>query len=176
VGGESRGFLGDAFLQTAVTGTRNHMMVENPVLRRVETCLTHFGGNRITDSVGDALPERACRGFDTGCFTEFAMTRRNAVKLAEVSHLFKRDGIAGKMQPTVEEHAAVPGGQDKSVTVEPTGVIRIVLESVSIQNGRLFRWRREASQDVRICIVRQRPSPTRAHRARPAREQRCLDS
>jgi hypothetical protein len=43
------------------------------------------------------------------------------VKLAEVSHLFKRDGIAGKMQPTVEEHAAVPGGQDKSVTVEPTG-------------------------------------------------------
>ena len=53
--GESTRFRGDAFLQTAVAGEAEDMLVENLMLGGVETRRRHLRRHRHADRIGDAL-------------------------------------------------------------------------------------------------------------------------
>jgi hypothetical protein len=39
------------------------------------------------------------------------------------------------MEPAVDEHAAVAGGEDKTVAIQPAGGIGVVDKGVAIENG-----------------------------------------
>ena len=45
------------------------------------------------------------------------MTRSHGVMTTEVLHLLHRKGIAGEVQPGVDEHRSVTSGQDESISV-----------------------------------------------------------
>ena len=47
------------------------------------------------------------------------MTRCDAMELAEAFQIIQRHAVARKVEPAVEEHAAVAGGEDKAVAVQP---------------------------------------------------------
>ena len=59
VGGEGDGFAGDPFLETAVTGERDDVVVDDGVLSGVVFGRGHFAAEGITDGIADALTERA---------------------------------------------------------------------------------------------------------------------
>ena len=66
---------------------------------------------------------------------ELRMPRRDAVELAEFLHLIERKVESGEMEPCVEEHAAVTGGEHETVAVEPAGIRRINLQCLTEENG-----------------------------------------
>ena len=63
-------FVGDAFHQAAVAQERIGVVVHNVVARAVELRRRSLG-QRETNGVGNALPQRAGRGFNTRCVTVF---------------------------------------------------------------------------------------------------------
>ena len=66
----------DAFLQAAVAGEADDVVVENLVHSRVEARRGHLLRDRDTDRVGDALPERTGGAFDAVGFVRLRMPRR----------------------------------------------------------------------------------------------------
>src|SRR5437868_13051951 len=106
--GKRAGFGGNAFLQASISGQANHVLIEDPMLRRVEPRRAHFGRYRNPDSVTDPLPERAGGAFDTRGFKKLRMPRRLAMQLPESFNLRHRQVVAAHMQPCVKKHAAVP--------------------------------------------------------------------
>ena len=58
MGRERARFRGDAFLQTAVTGQADDVLVENSMFARVEMRRGHFRGNGDSHGVGDTLAQR----------------------------------------------------------------------------------------------------------------------
>ena len=54
---------------------------------------------------------------------------------AEVFHLVERQVVAAEVEPAVEEHRTVPGGEDEAVAVEPTGLVRIVHQGMAVEDG-----------------------------------------
>ena len=46
--------------------------------------------------------------------------------------------VAAQMQPGVEEHRAVAGGEDEAVAVEPARLVGIVDERVAVEDGADF--------------------------------------
>jgi hypothetical protein len=53
------------------------------------------------------------------------------MKLSEIFDFLERQVIPRQMQPTVEKHAPMSGGQDESVTVDPTRVLGKITERMS---------------------------------------------
>ena len=135
VTGESDGLESDALLHAAVTGERDHVVVEDRMLGGVEAGGGHLAGERETDGVGDPLAERASGGLDTGGLVELGVAGGLRVELAEILQLLKREVVAAEMQPRVEEHRAVAGGEDKAITVEPARLRRVVHERVTVEDG-----------------------------------------
>jgi hypothetical protein len=63
------------------------------------------------------------------------MARGDAVELTELLELVERKIKAGQMEPRIKEHASVTGGEDEAVAVDPAGVGRIDLESLTKEDG-----------------------------------------
>src|SRR5690606_32241861 len=82
--GQRSYFVGDAFHQAAVAQERIGVVVHNVVARAVELRRQGFLGQRETNGVGNALPQRAGSGFDTRCVTVFRVPRDLGVQLTEV--------------------------------------------------------------------------------------------
>ena len=125
--GERARFRGHAFLQTAVACETNAVLVENSVLACVESRRGHFHRDRDADGIANALPQRPGRAFDSRRFKKFRVPRGFAVQLTEAFDFFHRQIVAAQVQPSVKEHAAVPGGEDKIITADPARLIGVVL-------------------------------------------------
>ena len=111
------------------------MMIENLVLRGIETRLAHFRRNRVAYGIGNALTKGTRGRFNAGSFVKFRMSRSDAVKLAEVFDLLQGHIVTRQVQPPVEKHAAVARGENKAVAIQPTGIVRIVVQRVAIKHG-----------------------------------------
>ena len=125
VTGEGDGLLGDTFLEAAVAIDAEDVLVENRVLRRVEAGGGAFSGERVTDGIADSLTERAGGGLDARRFMELGMPRRDRMQRAEFLHIVTGNRVAGEVQPAVEEHRAMAGGEHETVAVQPLGRIRV---------------------------------------------------
>jgi hypothetical protein len=55
---------------------------------------------------------------------ELGVPGRLAVQDAEVLHVVERQIVAAQVEPAVEEHRAVTGGEDEAVAVEPARFVR----------------------------------------------------
>jgi len=117
--GERGGLGSDTFLQATITGEHDDMVIKNGMLRRIETGGSHFARHGKANSVGDTLAKWAGGCLDPGSLAELRMTGRDAVKDTEFFNLIKRKIKSGKMQPGIEEHAAVTCGEDEAVAVDP---------------------------------------------------------
>ena len=138
VAGEGDGLLGDAFLKAAVAVDGEDVLVEDRVLRGVEARGGAFAGERVADGIADALAERAGGRLDARRFMELRVPRRDRVQRAEFFHLVTGNRVTGEMQPAVEEHRAVAGGENEAVAVEPLRGIRVVAHGLAEQHGTDF--------------------------------------
>ena len=122
VPGELHRLERDAFLHAAVAGEADDVMVEDRVLRRVEARLGHLRGDGHADGVRDALAERAGGRLDAARgVRELGVAGRLRAELAEALHLVERHvRVAAEVQPRVEEHRAVAGGEHEAVAVRAT--------------------------------------------------------
>jgi hypothetical protein len=110
-------------------------MIEDPMIRRVEPCLAHFGGHGHPDSISDALTERTGRSLNSGGLAKLWMPWRLAVQLTKSLNLLQRQIESGEMQPTVKKHAAMSGGENKSIPIDPVWVIRIESQDIPKQHS-----------------------------------------
>jgi len=139
VASEGDGFHGDAFLHATVAGEDDDMVIENGEVWGVEFGGGHFLGDGVSDGVGDALAEGTGGGFDAGGFVEFGVTWGPGAEGAEFLNLVVVDGgIAGEVEPGVEEHGAVTGAEDEAIAVEPMGIGGVVGEGLAEENGTDF--------------------------------------
>jgi hypothetical protein len=72
------------------------------------------------------------------------------VVLAEALDLVQRERVAREMEPRVDEHGSVAGGQDEAVAVDPLGVIRVVLQQLAVQHGAHLRGAQGQAQVARV--------------------------
>ena len=135
VSGQRTRLARDALLQAAVTGETDDFVVENGVRRGVEARGRHLAGHGETHGIGHALAERPGRALDARCFVKLGMARRDAAELAEALHFVQRNAVAGEVQPPVEEHAAVPRGEDEPVAIQPAGLSRVVAKRVAEEHS-----------------------------------------
>jgi hypothetical protein len=63
------------------------------------------------------------------------MARSFAVQLAEVFDFLEWKIEAGKMKPSVQEHAPVPGGKNETVAIDPFGIRWIDLQVLPKEDG-----------------------------------------
>jgi hypothetical protein len=61
------------------------------------------------------------------------MSRGAAAKLAEALDFLQGQVVAAQVEQAIEQHRAVPGGQDEAVAAEPAGVGRIVAHEAGEQ-------------------------------------------
>jgi len=135
VSGEGHRLHGDALLHAAVTREADHMVIEQRVLGGVETSGRHLAGERHADGVADALAEGARGRLDAGSLTELRMARCDTVQRAELAHLLERHVVAAEVQPSVQEHRAMAGGEDEAVAVDPLRTLRVVHQGVAEKHG-----------------------------------------
>ena len=139
VAGEGAGFHRHAFLHAAVACEADDMVVEYLVPGRVEMRRRHLAGQGQADRIANALAERTGGGLDPGGLVKFRMAGRFAVEYAEILQLLEGQIIAAQMQPAVEEHRAVAGGQHEAVAVEPAGLVGVVHQRMAVKHGADFR-------------------------------------
>ena len=137
VPGELHRLERDAFLHAPVAGEADDVMVEDRVVLRVEARLGHLRGDGHADRVRDALPERAGGRLDAvRRVLELGVTGRLRAELAEALHLVEGHLlVAAEVQPAVEEHRAMTGGEDEAIAIQPLGVRRVVPERVAEEHG-----------------------------------------
>ena len=111
------------------------MIIEDRVLRRVETGLGHLAGHGHADGVAHALAERPGGALDAGRLAKLRVARSLAVELTEIFQLLEREVVAAEVQPAVKEHAAVARGENEAVAVEPARFVRVVHERVPVEHG-----------------------------------------
>lgn len=58
---------------------------------------------------------------------EFGVAGGHGVVLTEVLDFFHGEVESGEVEPGVKEHGSVSGGKDEAVTVDPLGVLGVVL-------------------------------------------------
>ena len=92
----------------------------------------------LRGDVARALAKRAGGGFDADGLAELGVTRGLGVELAEVLHFLERQVEAGEVDPGVDEHRAVAGGQHEAVTVDPGGRGGVVAQEVAVEHGADF--------------------------------------
>ena len=133
--GKSARFRRDALLQTTIAGETDDVLIENAVLSAVKTRGGHFRRHRNPDRVTYALAQRAGRALDSRGFTKLRMSGSFAVQLPKALDFRHRQIVAAQVQPGVEEHAAVPGGENEIIAIDPARLVGVVLERVAIKNS-----------------------------------------
>ena len=129
----------DALLQVAVTAQTDHVLVENFVLIGVEPSRGHIRRYRHANGVAHALTERSSGAFHSGRVAKFGVSRRFGMRLPEPFHFGHRQIVPADVQPCVKKHAAVPGGENENVAIDPTRLVWIVSERVPKKHGADFR-------------------------------------
>ena len=126
--GQRGGFGGDAFHQVAVGDDGVDVGIDQFEAGPVEGRGKMRGGNGHADAGGKALSQRAGGGLHAGGQPVFGVAGGEAAPLAEVLELLEGQVVAGEMQQGVEQHGAVPAGEDEAVAVGPARVARVVTQ------------------------------------------------
>ena len=126
VAGKRDGFLGDTFLEAAVAVQGDDVVVDDRVIGRVEAGGSTFSGERVSDGIADSLAERAGGGLHARGFMKLRVAGSDRVQLAEIFHIVPGNRVSREVQPAVEEHRTVAGGENEAVTVQPFRRIRAI--------------------------------------------------
>ena len=118
--GKGDGFLRNAFHQIAVGGENIGVMIDEVVGEgRCHDALAE----RKADGGCEPLSERSGGDFDALRMAEFRVARRFRAHLAEILQIIKRHALcAGEVQKRIEQHGAVTGGEDETITIRPCGI------------------------------------------------------
>ncbi|SSJ94082.1 Uncharacterised protein [Klebsiella pneumoniae] len=109
-------------------------MVDDIVSRTVELRRQGFLGDSHPDRVSDTLAQRTGGGFHARGVADFRVARRFGVQLAEVFQLGYRQIVASEVQQAVDQHRTMAIGQDKTVTVSPGRIGRVMVEEITPQH------------------------------------------
>ncbi len=120
-----RRFLADALHHVAVGADHVDVVVDDLVGGSVEAVREETLGDRHSDGVGDALPERPRRHLDAGRVAALGVARRARAPLAELFEVRDAEVVAGEMKQRVLQHAGVARAEDEAVTVGPLRVVRV---------------------------------------------------
>src|ERR1700739_2854723 len=85
--GESGRFGSNPFLQTAIAGETDDLMIKNGMARRIETRFRHFSGYRHSDGISDSLTERARGRLNARGLPKLGMAWCLAMQLPEVANI-----------------------------------------------------------------------------------------
>src|SRR6476646_3422160 len=132
--GERARFRRHAFLETTISRETKNMLVENAMLAGIEMCLGHFRCHRHTNCIANALPQRTSGAFDSWRFKIFRMPRRFRMQLTKTLYILDRNVVAAQVQPGIQEHAAVPGGKNEIVAIDPARLIWIMSEQITVEH------------------------------------------
>lgn len=125
------------------------MVIEKGVVLGVEAGGGAFAGEGEADGVADALTEGAGGRFHAGGFEGLRVAGGFGMELAEIFQLIEREIVAGKVEPRVEEHRAVTGGEDEAVAIEPLGSFWIKPQAAcTVEDGSDFgaaEWQAEVA-------------------------------
>src|SRR6266536_3719398 len=133
--GERTRFSGDAFLETTVARQTKNMLVENTMLVGVEMCRRHFRRHCHTNRVANALPQRASGALDSWGFKKFWMPRSPRMQLTKIFNVVDRNVVAAQVQPGIQKHAAVSGGKNEIIAINPARLLWIVSEQITVEHG-----------------------------------------
>ena len=122
--GERGGFTGDAFHQVAVGDDAVDVMVEHGEAFAVKPGREMRAAHRHADAVGEPLAERPRCDLDAGREHVLRVAGSLRLPLAEALQFFEREVIARQVEERVDEHRAVPGGEQEAVAVRLLGVAR----------------------------------------------------
>jgi hypothetical protein len=125
---------GDALHQIAVADDGIGMVVNDLVAGLVEPGGHEALGQRQAHAVAKALSQRAGGGLDARGQAMLRMAGGLAAPLPEALQLFHGQVVAAKVQQRIEQHGAMPGGEDETVAVEPVGVLGVVLQELGPQH------------------------------------------
>jgi hypothetical protein len=124
------------------------------VVGSVVNSLSHLFGSSETYGVGNTSSKRSSGTFDTrgGVFRvgELRVTRSHGVVLTESLHFVQREVISGKVEPRVKEHRSVSSREDETITVDPFGVLGIVLKLSSVKSGTDFGTTQRKTHVTRV--------------------------
>ena len=137
VGGEGRGFAGDALFDIAFTADDPDVVIERGFtfrsLRIKQTALEALTVGKA-DGGGEALAQRTGGHFDAGGQAVFRVTRGAGIgAAAEVLQVVQGQAVAGEVQLNVLGEGGMAAGKDEAVATFPLGIIRIVLDEVLVQ-------------------------------------------
>src|SRR5437660_12154247 len=135
MGREGTRLGGDAFLETTITRQTKNMLVENAMVAGVEMRGRHFRCHCHTNRVTNALSQRTSRALDAGRVAKFRMPRRFGMQLAKILNVLDRNVVAAQVQPGIQKHAAVSGGKNEIVAINPARLFRIVPEQITVEHG-----------------------------------------
>mmetsp|Transcript_27185 Transcript_27185/g.41982 ORF Transcript_27185/g.41982 Transcript_27185/m.41982 type:complete len:404 (-) Transcript_27185:114-1325(-) len=139
VGRETGSLRGDSLLEASVAGKGEDVVSEDLVVCGVVDGLRHLLGKGEADGVGNSLSEGSGGGLDSGggvfAIGELRVAGSHGVVLTEVLHLLEGKIVTGDVQPAVNEHGSVAGGQDEAVAVDPGRVGRVVGHRGSVKGG-----------------------------------------
>src|SRR5438105_542040 len=97
----------DAFHHVAITADGINAVVDQLVIRLIEMSGQPALSNRHADGVGDALSQRACRGFYAWSKAVFRVAGGFGIPLTKLLELRERKIVAGQMQQRVKQHGSV---------------------------------------------------------------------
>src|SRR6185437_5456899 len=113
VPGDRRRLRGDALHQVAVRADRVDAVVDDLVVRSVVALGEEALGDRHSDAVREALPERAGRRLDPGGEEVLRVAGRDRLPLTEALQLLEREVVAGQMEERVLEDAGMARREDE---------------------------------------------------------------
>lgn len=137
--GNGSGFTGDALLDAAVAGETVDVLGKDFMLRRVEARGGVLGGDGEADGVGHTPAERAGGAFHADGGIVFRVAGCAGALHAEAFHIVHAQGESAQVQPGVQEHGAVPAGEDEAVPVEPARYRGIHAQQAAEQYSTDFR-------------------------------------
>src|ERR1044071_3674558 len=128
VAGETRRFRGNTFHQVAVADDGVSKVIDDLESRPIVARRQMSFGHRQADAIAEPLAQRPCGGFHAGRQLAFRMTWSEAAPLAKLFKLLEGKVVSSQKKHAVEQHGAVAGRQDKTITIPPLRIPRIVLE------------------------------------------------
>jgi hypothetical protein len=126
--GQGGSLGGEPLHEVAVACEDIGEMIHHPVIRAVEAGSQMGLSDRHPHRCAESLTKGSRRHLRPRGMTALRMAGRLAPPLPEGLQIFEGKVIAGQIEERIEEHRAVPGGQDETVAVGPQRIGRIMLQ------------------------------------------------
>ena len=138
---EGGSFRRYSFHEVAISADRVGVEVENFKTGTIEIFRQPFTGNGHPHAISRPLPQRPGCRFHSGSYVRLRMSRGLAVDLPEAFDLLHRHSSIvcnfslridcahpGQVERGIKKHRGVTRGQNKTVTILPCGIHRVVAE------------------------------------------------